>query len=443
VTDVEVVVVGAGLAGLSCAFELVDRGHDVLVLEAREIVGGRTASWRADGMPVESGLHRWLGFYKALPELLDRAGIDVDQVVCWEDEIEIIAADGGPRGVLGLAPFYKPAKTLGGLIGNTDLLPWRDKLRLARFLTVGLARYARDRDSLDEETVRGYAHANGISDELIHNLLTPLTAGIYFIPPERYSALAFFGLVAPGFPRVHRMRLGAFEGGMTDVMTGPLATAVAERGGQLRISSPVTQLVIEEGHATGVQVGPERINTRHVVLATSLKPAQELIAPVLFDHDWFKPMLSLPSMPAVTIQFELTEPITDVDRTTFGPGTCWASFAEQSRTTFKHAPGRLSVILTPPEQFLDMADDEILERVIVDGTRLGFDIRDKITSWRVVRYGADFYSLAPGHDRLRPAQKTPVPGLTLAGDYTKQPLLATMEGAVISGALAAAAVRSR
>ncbi|HEV2809557.1 MAG TPA: FAD-dependent oxidoreductase [Acidimicrobiales bacterium] len=57
-----VIVVGGGLAGLSAAFELSERDVEVLLIEAGDVVGGRTASWTEDGMPVESGLHRFLGF---------------------------------------------------------------------------------------------------------------------------------------------------------------------------------------------------------------------------------------------------------------------------------------------------------------------------------------------------------------------------------------------
>ena len=48
----DVVVVGAGLAGRSCAFELSGRGRRVLLLESRPVVGGRTSSWDKDGMMV-------------------------------------------------------------------------------------------------------------------------------------------------------------------------------------------------------------------------------------------------------------------------------------------------------------------------------------------------------------------------------------------------------
>jgi 15-cis-phytoene desaturase len=144
-------------------------------------------------------------------------------------------------------------------------------------------------------------------------------------------------------------------------------------------------------------------------------------------------MLQLPSMPSVTIQIEL-------DRPTFGPGTVLASFAEESRTAFRQSRGRLSIILTPPEPFLPMDPADIVEITCRDAARLGLHVREHMVAYRVVKLPADFYALAPGNDALRPPQATPIAGLTLAGDYTRQPYLATMEGAVVSGQLAACAV---
>ncbi len=78
----DVIVVGAGLSGLACAFQLASAGRRVVVLEAQPHLGGRTASWLADGMPVESGFHRFRGIYRALPALLARAGIALDGGFC-------------------------------------------------------------------------------------------------------------------------------------------------------------------------------------------------------------------------------------------------------------------------------------------------------------------------------------------------------------------------
>ncbi len=111
-----------------------------------------------------------------------------------------------------------------------------------------------------------------------------------------------------------------------------------------------------------------------------------------------------------------------------------------SPTTFTHAAGRLSAILYPPAEFLHLEPGAILERTVAEAARIGIDLRGRVKDYRVVRHPHDFYALRPGSEALRPTQATPVPGLTLAGDYTKQPWVASMEGAVVSGERAAVAV---
>lgn len=435
----EVLVVGGGLAGLSCAFDLVDEGHDVLLLEARDVVGGRTSSWIEDGMPVESGLHRFIGYFTGLVGLMERAGIDVDEAVCWEDEVEIRVPDGGPRGVFGLS-HHEPGATLLGLLGNNDLLSPLDKASLVPFLTAGVRDYIRRPDELDRSSVADYARRHGVRQRAIDNLLVSLTAGTFFLPPERFSAFYFFGLLTPGIPRLHRMRLGAFNGGMTDVMTGPIAAAVDRHGGEVRTGVEVDALVVDRGRVRGVTTAHGTIEAEQVVLATSLAPAQDLLRDAVGDHPWFEPMLGLATTPSVTFQLELDAPAVGIDRATFGPGTMLACFSEQSRTTFTHAPGRVSIILSPPERFEDVEADELLELVCADARRLGLPLADHVTGYRRVQLPHDFHSLEPGDAHRRPPQATPVEGLTLAGDYTRQRWVATMEGAVVSGHEAARVV---
>ena len=49
-------------------------------------------------------------------------------------------------------------------------------------------------------------------------------------PPERYSAYAFFGTVGPYLARLCTLRVGAFLGGMTEVMAAPIAAAIGRQG---------------------------------------------------------------------------------------------------------------------------------------------------------------------------------------------------------------------
>jgi 15-cis-phytoene desaturase len=393
-------------------------------------------------MPVESGLHRVLGFYRAFPDLLRQADININDIVFWEDEAEIRLPDGGGAAVVGVAPLYRPADSSLGALNLLRILSPVDLLSLPAFFAGGLLEYFNSPQNLDQWNVTDKARAYGVTENAIRKLLVPLTSGLYFLPPEQYSAYAFFGVLGPYLARLYSVRVGAFRGGMTQVLADPIAAAIVRRGGAVRTGVAVSQLLYDQGRVVGVAVGDVRIFAPHVVLATTLAPAQRLIGQAFPQHPWFQPMLRLPSMPSVTIQIELDTPSMPIDHTTFGPGTVLASFAEQSRTTFRGMPGRISIILTPPDKVLAATDADILEVTCQHADRLGLRVRNHVVRYRVVRLPADFYALWPGTDALRPPQQTPVPGLTLAGDYTRQQYLATMEGAVVSGRLAARAVAS-
>ena len=114
----DVVIVGSGLSGMACAVELSERKQKVLVLEKRAVIGGRTSSWVEDGMAMESGLHRFLGFYEVLPRLLKKVGVELDDILYWEDEIEIITPE-KISAVFG-ASLFKPLKTIKGALLTND-----------------------------------------------------------------------------------------------------------------------------------------------------------------------------------------------------------------------------------------------------------------------------------------------------------------------------------
>lgn len=432
----DAIVVGGGLAGLSAAVQLVEKGKDVVVLEYMPHLGGRTANWNEKGMEVESGLHRYIGYYTALPTLLGKAGIDLDKIIQWEDEIEIRIADTALQADFGLS-VYNLVGTISGIVGNNNFLTPVEKIRYGIFLTQGLKDYVLNPKMLDTLSIKAYARNHSLSDKIIQRIIEPLSTGIFFLPTDKYSAFVFFGFIVPAFYRFYQMRIGAFKGGMTDVMIDPIAAYIEKRGGKVRRNSKVEQLLVKNNKVYGVQLKNEKIEASEIIIAASLNPAKDLIRASFKDVKPFKKLLDLPSMPAITVQIELTKPALERDLTTFAPGTHLCSFAEQSRTTFKNTKGRLSIILTPAEKFLKMKEKEILKVVIAEAKRLGIHFERDIKDFRVIAEPVDFYSLTAETEKMRPEQATHVSGLTLAGDYTKQQFFCTMEGAVVSGQKAA------
>ena len=436
------IIIGSGLSGMTAAIDLGEAGYDVHVFEKRHIIGGRTSSWNENGMMIESGLHRFLGMYTELPRLLKKVDIDLDEMLCWEDEIEIRLPD-GPNAVFGASILHKPVKTVKSALGHSDFYSLEEKLALGKMFAAGLKDYKANPTELDGYTVLEYAVKHGVPDRAVERILKPLTEGIFFMPIQNYSAYNFIGLFAPFIPKLYKVRVGAFMGGMTEIMMQPLARYVTEMGGRISVGANVGRIEAKAGKVQAVWVAGVRHEADCVVLAASLTGAQNIIRQSFPREEYFADMLELMSMPAVTVQLDLAEPALDIDRTTFGPTTSLVSFSEQSRTTFRSSTGRLSVILATPEHFIERSDEAILQAVSDDAMKIGIDLSGKIKDYRVVRLPGDFYSLQSGSEALRPEQRTSISGLALAGDYTKQKYLATMEGAVVSGHAATDAILSR
>merc|ERR1711990_1118601 len=105
------------------------------------------------------------------------------------------------------------------------------------------------------------------------------------------------------------------------------------------------------------------------------------------------------------------------------------------------AGGNVNWIAKSEEEIIQATMEE-LERlfpleVAADGSKA------KLLKYYVVKVPRSVYAAVPGRNKYRPSQKTPIPNFTLAGDWTSQKFLGSMEGAVLGGKLAADVVSSR
>ena len=76
----KVVIVGGGLSGLACAKYLVDAGHEPIVLEGRDVLGGKVSAWKdKDGDWIETGLHIFFGAYPNMMNLF--AELDIEEMI--------------------------------------------------------------------------------------------------------------------------------------------------------------------------------------------------------------------------------------------------------------------------------------------------------------------------------------------------------------------------
>ena len=255
--DEPVVVVGAGLAGLSCAVALHDAGVPVEVYEASDGVGGRVRTDRVDGFRLDRGFQVALTAYPEMHRQLDMAALDLKAfdpgALVWRD---------GKGSVVG-DPFRRPTtvlSTVGAPIGT----PF-DKARIA-WLRHRLRRVHPVRLLQADDTTTRVALADaGFSDTIIERFFRPLVGGIQLDPDLTDSRRMFdiiFRMLADGDSAVPAEGMQAIPQQLADRLPA----------GSIHLDSPVTAT-----SATSITVDGSTIAASAVVVATEGPVAAHLL----------------------------------------------------------------------------------------------------------------------------------------------------------------------
>ena len=181
--DVDVVIVGAGLAGLAAATALCAAGMSVQVLEAGDGVGGRVRTDTVDGFVLDRGFQVLLTAYPDAMRLLDYGALDLRAfepgALVQLDGTRHLVADPVRR------PLSLPA-TMRAPVGTL-----MDKARMARLQWATRRGTADDLWSRPERTIAEHLVTLGFSTRMIDTLLRPLFAGITLDPTLGESSRLF------------------------------------------------------------------------------------------------------------------------------------------------------------------------------------------------------------------------------------------------------------
>jgi hypothetical protein len=166
----DVLVVGAGLAGLACARHLVGNGLEVRVLEAGDAVGGRVRTDHVDGFTLDRGFQVLNTGYPELGRVVDLDALDLR---AFEPSVAIRLD--GERAVIG-NPLQRPrslTSALGLSVGGV-----RGKVALATYAALCLARSPHSVKQRDDiSSAAAWRHA-GIPPDVVNGVLRPFFSGV-------------------------------------------------------------------------------------------------------------------------------------------------------------------------------------------------------------------------------------------------------------------------
>src|SRR4029079_5298746 len=167
----KVVIVGAGLAGLTCGKMLLRRGFDVQLFEASDGVGGRVRTDKVDSFLLDRGFQVLFSSYPAAKRQLDMAKLNLRRF----DPGAIIAH--GSRRYILTDPSRDPAGALSSALA--PVISPADTIRTA-LLAFSLRMQSIDRVlSGKDSSTENYLRKRGFSRAYIENFVRPFYGGIF------------------------------------------------------------------------------------------------------------------------------------------------------------------------------------------------------------------------------------------------------------------------
>ena len=440
-------MIGGGLAGLSSAVALAEAGYRVRLLEKRPHLGGRAASYvLPGGEHVDNCQHVTLGCCTNLEDFYRRVG--AAEKIRFFDRL-LFAAPDGRRGTMESFPLPAPLH-MAASFARFSLLGWNDKVAIGRALLAIARSGGRPKDISSDAgavTMLAWLQKQRQTDRAIRRFWEVIL--ISALDEELDRVDARYGIDV--FWKAFLSTRAGYRVGIPCVPLGELydgcKEAIARRGGEVLLRAGVRGFQVKGNQVIGVEREDGSVETADYYLAAvpqDLLP-ELLPADVVEREAVFLNLRNLRTSPitGVHLWFDkkiMNEPfLTLLDST-----TQWVFNKTQLNDSGADAQGQyLQLVISASYSLVPRSRQEIIDLCLKELHDVLPAIREaKLVKGTVVKETSATFSPAPGSDRWRPAQKSPLTGLFLAGDWTSTGWPSTMEGAVRSGYLAAEAILS-
>ncbi|HTX31878.1 MAG TPA: hydroxysqualene dehydroxylase HpnE [Solirubrobacteraceae bacterium] len=437
-TPRQVAIVGGGLAGISAALECRRAGASVTLLESRGRLGGAAFSFTREGIRADNGQHVFLRCCTAYRDLLHEIG--AEGLVMLQDRLSIpVLAPGGRQAELRRSSLPAPLH-LAATLARFPFLSPRERAGMARAMLALRAVDYEDR-SVDARSFGDWLREQRQSEAAVEALWGLIVRPTLNLDPTEASLAQVAQVFQVGLLREAAAGdIGYAQAPLSEIHDVAARRALQQRGVDVRLRHGATTIEpTDDGFRIEVSGAPT-VAAEVVVLAVPPDRATRLLPP----EAGLDPAQAggLGRSPIVNVHVVYDRRVMEVPFAA-GVRTPVQWVFDRTESAGIQSGQYLVISLSAADAELELAGEELRERYLPALAELLPSARDaSVESFFVTREHSATFRATPGARARRPAARTALPGLALAGSWTDTGWPATMEGAVRSGRVAAAEVLS-
>jgi zeta-carotene desaturase len=440
----EVIIIGAGIAGLSAACALADSGYRVRLLERRPYVGGRASSYEhpGTGETIDNCQHVLLGCCTNLTHFYRTIGATGS--IRWLDNITFVEP-GGRRSTIRSSALPAPFQSALSFL-SAPMLSLEDKIGIAR----ALAALARALPPDSNENFQSWLSRHRQTARAIERFWRPVIVSALNDEPDRVSV----HYAAQVFQESFLKSRSAGNLGIPAVPLGEIYAHATEyitaRHGEIMLRSAVEAFKFDpQTSRWSVATAVKTYQADAIVFAVPFDAMRKLLPLVPGGNPAAvealqKSLDRFQSSPITGIHLWLDRVITDLDQAALLESPIQWIFqkAKLPPANGSSNPGSyIQLVSSASADMLPMSRQQIIDLAMQELPQF-FPAATgaQILKSAVVKEVQATFSVTPGLNASRAAHVSPWPRAFLAGDWTATGWPSTMEGATRSGYLAAQAV---
>ncbi|XP_073259855.1 zeta-carotene desaturase, chloroplastic/chromoplastic isoform X2 [Populus alba] len=328
----------------------------------------------------------------------------------------------------------------------------------------------RDIRNLDSISFSDWFLSKGGTRMSIQRMWDPVAYALGFIDCDNISARCMLTIFSLFATKTEASLLRMLKGSPDVYLSGPIRKYIEDKGGRFHLRWGCRQIIYDrspdgEIHVTGLALSKatdKKVVTADAYVAACDVPGIKRLLPSQWrESKFFDNIYELVGVPVVTVQLRYNGWVTELqdleqsrqlrqaaglDNLLYTPDADFSCFADLALTSpedyyIEGQGSLLQCVLTPGDPYMPLTNDIIIERVSKQVLTLFPSSQGLEVTWSsVVKIAQSLYREGPGKDPFRPDQRTPVKNFFLAGSYTKQDYIDSMEGATLSGRQASAYV---